>query len=107
MWRLLTTSIIRRIGSTIPGFFFAIKKWFGGVNHVSQSLKITFIILTSAVPPADFRLTAANYDSSVFTVPMYMYVDRSLNNIQIAYGQGWVDYKLFVVRYNYSYFKNM
>jgi hypothetical protein len=21
--------------------------------------------------------------------------------------QGWVDYKIFVVRYNYSYFKNM
>jgi hypothetical protein len=25
----------------------------------------------------------------------------------ITFRQGWVDYKLFVVRYNYSYFKNM
>jgi hypothetical protein len=24
-----------------------------------------------------------------------------------GFWQGWVDYKIFVVRYNYSYFKNM
>ena len=38
--------------------------------------------------------------------------NRTDNNILYHYhtyihAQGWVDYKLFVVRYNYSCFKNM
>ena len=28
-------------------------------------------------------------------------------NVWLTKFQGWVDYKSFVVRYNYSYFKNM
>ena len=33
--------------------------------------------------------------------------ENAIKNQQLTNDQGWVDYKMFVVRYNYSYFKNM
>jgi hypothetical protein len=68
-------------------------------------------MITISVPIAQiFMWTWSN----VLYIKYYAYLITYLawlfylyNNCDITFNQGWVDYKMFVVRYNYSYFKNM
>jgi hypothetical protein len=55
-----------------------------------------------------FQCFGLDFDLVIMQFIVFKMVPRHGNVTgEIIYFQGWVDYKIFVVRYNYSYFKNM
>ena len=48
-----------------------------------------------------------NMNKGLINGVVFIYLKKASIRLITLYSQGWVDYKIFVVRYNYSYFENM
>jgi hypothetical protein len=48
-----------------------------------------------------------NMNKGLINGVVFIYLKKASIRLITLYSQGWVDYKFFVVRYNYSYFENM